>query len=185
MASITLEGAKGLQDYLKKYGEERTREIRKLNLVTANNIKTEARRNLDRNHTNDAGNLKRSLVADTSDNWISAEVGCDVRELTKISPHPYDVFVEKGSRPHFPPSQALQLWVKRKLLKIGGHIKSGRKPKGSARGRNAEANEIKGIAFVVARAISRKGTKAQPFLMPAAMKLIPGYLKRLAEILGK
>jgi len=185
MASIKLEGAKELKDYIRRYGEEATKKIRQLNLTTSHAIKAEARHNLDKNKTNDAGNLKRALTADSNDNWMSAEVGCDIRILSKISPHPYDIYVEKGTRPHFPPPKALELWVKRKMLGIGGHIKGGRKPSRSASGKNAEANEIKGVAFVVARAISRRGTKAQPFLMPAAMKIIPGYFRKVKEILGK
>ena len=52
----------------------------------------------------------------------------------------YAIFVEKGTRPHFPPVSALEGWAQRHGIP----------------------------AFLVARAISRRGTKAQPFMKPAA-----------------
>lgn len=52
---------------------------------------------------------------------------------------PYAVPVELGSKPHFPPVQALQDWVRVKLGKSG--------------------KEGRGIAFAIARKIGKKGTK--------------------------
>ncbi|QOR55526.1 MAG: hypothetical protein UMS36scaffold28_16 [Phage 59_13] len=54
----------------------------------------------------------------------------------------YASFVEFGTRPHFPPVDALRDWAARVL--------------GDER-----------LAFVVARAIARRGTYAKPFLGPA------------------
>src|SRR5512139_94650 len=51
----------------------------------------------------------------------------------------YAPYIEYGTRPHFPPIGALDVWASR-------------------HGMNA---------YVVARAISRRGTKAQAFLVPA------------------
>jgi HK97 gp10 family phage protein len=53
---------------------------------------------------------------------------------------PYGAFVEFGTRPHFPPVSALAGWAKRK----------GMQP------------------ILAAMAIAKHGTKAQPFLRPAA-----------------
>jgi len=54
----------------------------------------------------------------------------------------YGVFVEKGARAHFPPIAAISGWARR----------HGVPP------------------FLVARAIARRGTKAQPFMEPAFHK---------------
>lgn len=54
----------------------------------------------------------------------------------------YAAAVHEGTRPHFPPYKQLEGWAKR-------------------RGMNA---------FLVARGISRKGTKAQPFMRDAVME---------------
>ncbi len=54
----------------------------------------------------------------------------------------YASFLEYGTRPHFPPPDALRDWCRTVL--------------GDA-----------GLAFVVARAISRRGSPARPFMGPA------------------
>lgn len=55
----------------------------------------------------------------------------------------YAEYVETGTRPHFPPPAALEGWAARHGFGPGG-------------------------GFMVARAISRSGTKAQPYMRPAA-----------------
>ena len=51
--------------------------------------------------------------------------------------------VAKGSRPHFPPPKALERWVR---LKLG-----------------VAQEEVRGVAFLIARKISQTGTEANPF----------------------
>lgn len=53
----------------------------------------------------------------------------------------YAIFVEFGTSPHFPPPNELTGWAKR--------------------------HGMRGKEFLIARAISKKGTPAQPFLFPA------------------
>ena len=55
------------------------------------------------------------------------------------TPARYGESVEMGTRPHFPPVDPIRHWVERKL-RISG-------------------DEAKGVAFLIARAISRRGTK--------------------------
>jgi len=55
------------------------------------------------------------------------------------TPSPYAVPVELGTRPHFPPVQALEDWVRQKLGLSG--------------------KEAHSAAFLIARKISKKGTK--------------------------
>jgi HK97 gp10 family phage protein len=59
----------------------------------------------------------------------------------------YAVFVEKGTRPHFPPPKALEGWASRHGIN----------------------------PFAVTIAISRRGTKPHPFMKPAAEEA-PGML---------
>ena len=49
--------------------------------------------------------------------------------------------VERGTRPHFPPVAPIQFWVEKKLGMTG--------------------KEAKSVAFLIARAISKRGTKGQ------------------------
>ncbi len=59
----------------------------------------------------------------------------------------YAVYVEKGTKPHFPPVDALARWAKQ-------------------RGVNP---------YVIARSISIKGTKPHPFLIPAGEDILRGF----------
>ena len=62
----------------------------------------------------------------------------------------YASFIEFGTRPHFPPVDALRDWCAKFL--------------GDER-----------LAFVVARAISRRGTLAHPFMGPALLENMPVF----------
>jgi len=76
---------------------------------------------------------------------------------------PYAADVEYGTRPHFPPVEAIQAWVKRKL-----HVKDEKKSKE--------------IAFSICQAISVHGTKARPYIRNALNEL--DYVK-FSVVAGK
>lgn len=70
-------------------------------------------------------------------------VGDGVNVVGRVfDPVGYAVPVEAGARPHFPPVEPLQLWVRR-VLGI------------------SDEKEVRSVAFLVARAISKRGTKAR------------------------
>ena len=54
----------------------------------------------------------------------------------------YGLYVERGTRPHWPPRAPLEGWARRHGVPV----------------------------FVVQRAIARKGTRARPFLLPAFLQ---------------
>ena len=81
----------------------------------------------------DTGRLRASIATDVQPFMVS--IGSNVK---------YAPFVEFGTRPHFPPLQAMQPWARRHGF-----------PSGNAG------------AFLVAKAIARRGTKPKPFLVPA------------------
>lgn len=60
----------------------------------------------------------------------------------------YGRAVEEGTRPHFPNPDNLRPWVERVL--------------------GVRGKEARDKAFLIARAISRRGTRAQPYMQPAA-----------------
>lgn len=68
----------------------------------------------------------------------------------------YAPFVEFGTRPHFPPPAALQPWARRHGLRL---------------------------AWALARAIARRGTKPHPFMRPA-FEALRGRLRDLLERLA-
>jgi hypothetical protein len=90
--------------------------------------------------------------------------GPKMEEIIGVHP-PADVYagpVETGTRPHFPPSSALLLWVQKKL-----HIE--------------DEKQAKSVAFLIARAISRRGTKGQHMFDQAIAQLkleAPGIMER-------
>lgn len=67
----------------------------------------------------------------------------------KIGPGaPYGFYVEKGTSAHWPPPAALEGWARRHGMGPGG-------------------------GFLVARAISRRGTRPRPYMQPGAEATIP------------
>jgi len=68
----------------------------------------------------------------------------------------YSIYVEFGTRPHFPPVQALEGWA-------GRHGVS---------------------AFAIALSIARKGTAPQPYMKPALDREKDNYLKSINKIIG-
>ena len=116
--------------------------------AVAINIQRMAIANLNRNGTNNFGNLSNSI-------FITRTISGGRRVATETG---YGLYIEFGTRPgHFPPvealtgqREALDQWVERKL--------------------RVNKKEAPGIAFAVARKIFHKGTKAQPFLRPAFEK---------------
>jgi hypothetical protein len=85
-------------------------------------------------------------------------IGFELRGSTTLvikSTAPYSIFVEEGTRPHFPPVDAVAGWAK--------------------------AHGI--VPFVLARAISRRGTRKQPFLKPGVEKSMPAINAELDKAL--
>lgn len=77
-------------------------------------------------------------------------VGSGVDVVGRVfNPVSYAAPVETGSRPHFPPVGPLRLWVQRKL--------------------GVSEAESRSVAFLVARAISRRGTKAREMFKQAGV----------------
>jgi hypothetical protein len=77
-----------------------------------------------------ASGLRASIFSEVRDSPLQAVIGSNL---------PYALPVEFGSRPHFPPVQALIPWVQ-KFISL----------------KNGETAE--GVAFLIARAIARRGT---------------------------
>jgi hypothetical protein len=104
------------------------------------------------------GNLFGGVFAEFHQN------GPVMEEIIGVHP-PADMYagpVELGTRPHFPPPSALLLWVQKKL------------------GIENE-KQAKSVAFLIARAISRRGTKGDQMFDQAITQLkleAPGIMER-------
>jgi len=65
----------------------------------------------------------------------------------------YGLYVERGTRPHWPPRAPLEGWARRHGVPV----------------------------FAVQRAIARRGTRARPFLVPALTKNLERIVRRFAQ----
>lgn len=72
----------------------------------------------------------------------------------------YAPFIEFGTSPHFPPPSALEAWAERHGFE-------------------------RGFAFAIAKKISEKGTRPQPFLIPAFEKEKNNFIKKAKVNIGK
>ena len=82
------------------------------------------------------------------------------------SSQPSALFLELGTKPHMPPVQALVPWV-RSVLGI------------------RDAKQVKSVAFLVARKIARKGTKAQRNFEQAQAATEGQVLQRFEDAAGR
>lgn len=107
-----------------------------------------------------SGNLRGSL------GHTREVLGDEVRSILSANAR-YALAVETGARPHFPPVQDLIPWVKAKLSfrsaspKRKREIRRQAKTAGAPAPRDESEKELRSMAFLVARAISRRGTSAR------------------------
>jgi hypothetical protein len=80
------------------------------------------------------------------------------RATTNIN---YAGYVEEGTKPHFPNPSNLVPWVRRVL--------------------GVPADDAEGVAFAIARSISRRGIRAQPFAKPTRDKMESRVLALLGQ----
>ncbi len=85
-------------------------------------------------------------------------------------------FAVLGTKPHWPPIAAIQAWVHRKGL--------GGRDYGHGRIRRATADIEAGIAFLIARKISRSGTKGDRSLITAIESNAPAIYRKLEAAVG-
>jgi len=119
------------------------------NQATANEIFDEARRNIKSNDSYASGELYDSVITEVSARGLAIYVG---------STSHYAPYVEFGTRPHFPPLDAIREWCR-----------------------------VKGIpeeaVFPIAKKIAERGTQAQPFLRPAFLVGKRNHLARLRSLI--
>lgn len=111
-------------------------------------IRSSVANQLNRLGTMTTSNLRGSAPRDTSYmvNQIRAsKASTNKLEVTITAGAKYTKAVDEGTKPHFPPMEALIPWAKR-------HPMTGVSPEASA--------------FLIARAISKRGSKARHFINP-------------------
>lgn len=94
----------------------------------------------------DLGNLKSSIDIQYLNGGLTGIIG---------PKEEYGLYVEFGTKPHFPPISAITGWANRRNIP----------------------------PFLVAKKIAEKGTPPQPFLMPAFDKEISKFLSKVRRLL--
>lgn len=117
-----------------------------LNLTPIKNLSDEfvqlLRQTLASNGTNSSGHLSNSIksIVKQQGKWIEISISLD----------DYWKYVEYGTKPHFPPIEAIRKWIRVKPIL----------PKPLQNGKLPTENQL---AFLIARKISKVGTRPQPF----------------------
>lgn len=137
-----------------------------LNLTPIQNLSNEfvqlLKQTITSNGTNSSGDLSKSIksIVKQKGKWIEIS----------ISLEDYWKYVEYGTRPHFPPIEAIKKWIKVKPI-LPRPLKNGKLP---------TENQL---AFLIARKISKVGTKPQPFLEPTIKQF--DLINKVYEIVTK
>lgn len=127
-------------------------------------IEADAIRIIDENDASAWGEMRRNITS-----VVIREAASIVGIAGVRSNVPYAIFRHEGTKPHWPPQLALQQWVIRK-----GIIQMNKKPITFGKLRGAKKNvtdpvirQIIQVSFLIARKISKHGTKGLPFLRMA------------------
>jgi len=160
---VVVEGTGRVRRRLELLTQEVVAAVRREVKRTALDIQGRARRNLNRasrgkgRRTSDTGRLANSIAIAEEQDGLDARIGTNLIYARAI-----EFGFPPGYLQRMPPVDAIQGWVRRKL-----GVK--------------DAKEARSIAFAIARKIKRSGTKAQPFLFPAAEAAKRGFRTRLRK----
>ena len=80
----------------------------------------------------------------------------------------YLPYIEKGTKPHWPPREPIEQWIRDKGIEPYPD-KNGRLP------------TVQGLAFLIARKISREGTPADPVLEDTLREVTEVYLPEIEQ----
>lgn len=121
--------------------------MEKLELTTIKKITddfvVELKNKLDSNGSNASGDLSKSLKGIVKQNGKYIVVSIQLNEYWK--------YIENGTKPHFPPLDAIRRWISVKPVL----------PRPLPNGKLPTTNQL---AYLIGRKISKVGTKAKPFL---------------------
>lgn len=146
---IDVIGDKELDRALKNLSTEKSKKVKEEVYASGIDIQRGAKQRLKTLKAWDTGNLANTIIVERSSDGMIVEVGPTAA---------YGVYVEEGTRPHFPPLDALEAWAKRHGFDS---------------------------AWPICKAISERGLPARPFLFPAWLAVKDKFFKKLREILAR
>lgn len=118
--------------------------------------------------------VSRISQPDLSDGDFAVNIG---------TPLKYGAYVEFGTGPHFPPIAPIIAWVHQRGLSADTAITGTYSIKTHKRtgGAKTVAKQDEELAFLIARAISRRGTKPQPHLYPGINSATQSFGRILSQ----
>lgn len=146
---VEIKGDKEIARLLARVPKEKEAEVKAEVGDMALKIQARAKAYLRTQAAMDTGNLSTTILAEFSPTKIEAEIGPTAN---------YGPYVEFGTKPHFPPMEALEAW---------------------ARHHGFES------AWPICKAIAERGLRARPYLTPAYGDFEGELLIRLEKVMGK
>jgi len=142
---VNIENEKEIMDEIKKFAEKDL-EVKREVYATALDIQLQAKDNLRALGAIDIRHLSQSILVEPKKDGLEAEVGTE---------EPYGLYVEFGTRPHFPPPDALEGWARRHGFDS---------------------------TWPICKAIATHGLPERPYLFPAFFALSGEFYERLRRI---
>jgi hypothetical protein len=142
----------------------------KLDLTTiqdiTNNFVVELKNKLKANDSYASGDLVNSIKGVVKQNGKYIVISIQLEDYWK--------YIENGTKPHFPPVDAIKKWISVKPV-LPRPLKSGKLPTDNQ------------LAYLIGRKISKVGTKAKPFLKPTItdFDLINKVYNEVVNLLNK
>lgn len=146
--TMTPVGYKELQRDLRKMSKEMTVKINKETYASGLDVRKEAQDRLKSSKTWDTGHLANTILVERSSDGSIVEIGPTA---------PYGPYVELGTKPHFPPPDALEDWARRHGFDS---------------------------AWPICKVIAERGLPEKPYLFPAYLAVEGKYIKKLKGLLG-
>jgi len=146
---VDVKGDKEIARALQNLSTEKKRAVKGEVYASGVDVQREAREKLRSRRTWDLGNLANSILNDLTPDGMIAEVGPTA---------PYGAHVEYGTRPHFPPPDALEGWARRHGFKS---------------------------TWPICKVIAERGLPAVPYLFPAWLMVKDKFWKRIREMLAR
>jgi hypothetical protein len=160
--------------------------------LTSEKCVSETKKNLTWDHGMDRGELRNSYTWTMNSEGEIKVASFEGESVSRVSapgaaagefavnigtPLIRGSWLENGTKPHFPPISALIDWVHHKGLTGTYSVKTNRRTGGKAN----IASEDEQMAFVIARSISRKGTRPVPHLFPGIQAGMASFGKLLRQ----
>ena len=149
--SMEMVGMDKLMEELESFSLRKAKEVSQEVNAAALEVQDEAKRNLTDWGAINTGHLRNSIIAEMTADRMGAEVGADKATA------PYAPYVEFGTKPHWPPSDAIRRWV-------------------------LDHKMPETAVFPISLKIARHGTRARPFLYPAFNKVAKEFVQRLRRL---